>query len=77
MPNFNDVDFVWNPSPSADVTGYKLYWGDAAGAYTNSVNAVLTNATLSLPTGSASFVAVTAVNSALESDLSNEVQVTP
>jgi hypothetical protein len=31
------VNLAWNGSPSAEVTGYRIYYGSATGSYTNSV----------------------------------------
>lgn len=44
-----NVTLNWRPSPDADATGYKIYYGTASGSYTHSVavgpvtNAVVSN----------------------------------
>jgi len=69
------VTLAWDPSPSADVEGYRLYWGTNSGAYQFVTNAglVLTQSVV-LPHGGRWFFAATAVGTnALESDFSSEV----
>lgn len=74
------VTLGWDPSPDADVTGYSLYTGPAAGRYTNRTDvgnvtqAVVTN----LEVGATYYFVVTAFNVAgLESDASNELVYSP
>jgi hypothetical protein len=33
------VDLIWNPSPSVDVEGYRLYWGTNSGVYSKVLDA--------------------------------------
>ena len=69
------VTLAWDPSPSADVAGYRLYWGTNTGAYQWVTNAglVLTQSVV-LPHGGRWFFAATAVGTnGLESDFSSEV----
>lgn len=77
-PNYN-VNLAWNPSPSIEVTGYRIYYGVAQGGYTNSVttgnvtNAVVTGLVSGLPY----YFAVAGYNAiGLESELSNEIGYT-
>ena len=69
------VKLAWDPSPSADVAGYRLYWGTNTGAYQFVTNAglVLTQSVV-LPHGGRWFFAATALGTnGLESDFSSEV----
>lgn len=68
------VSFAWDPSPSPEVTGYRLYTGSASRNYTNMVN-VGTNRTASVTNPpSPLFAAATAyAANGAESDFSNEV----
>jgi List-Bact-rpt repeat protein/fibronectin type III domain protein len=70
------ITLVWDPSTSAAVNGYNIYYGSASGSYTNKVIASnVTNATVSgLLEGATYYFAATAYDSSgLESDPSNEV----
>lgn len=72
----SQVSLAWEPSPDADVTAYRLYWGGAAGTWTNHhALGNVTNAVFSdLTPGGRYYFVVTALNTAgLESDPSNEV----
>lgn len=71
---------AWDPSESGDVTGYRIYYGNASGDYTQSVDAGnATKFTISnLSAKAVYYFAVTAYNAAgLESDFSNEVMYAP
>ena len=70
------VKFRWNASTSTDVTGYRVHFGTASGAYTsNVVFGNVTSGTVSgLAEGVTYYFAVSAFNAdGLESDPSNEV----
>ena len=71
---------AWNPLPSAEVTGYKLYYGSISGRYLQqrSVDKEAQTVTIrALPVGMTYYFAVRAVNaSGTESDFSQEVAVT-
>ena len=69
------LTLAWDPSPSAGVSGYRLYWGTNTRAYQFVTNAglVLTQSVV-LPHGARWFFAATACDTnGLESDFSNEV----
>lgn len=73
------VGLAWDPSPSAEVVGYNIYYGVGSGVYTNVVKlGNVTNATVSgLVRGVTYFFAATAVaRDGLESEFSNEVSYT-
>ena len=73
------VTLAWDRSPDADVTGYRLYYGVASGAYTNvtDVGNVDTATLGGLKAGVTYYFAATAYDgSGLESDFSNEVSYT-
>ena len=68
--------FTWDPSPDANIAGYRLYYGSVSGRYTQSVDVGnVTQATVTnLTAGATYYAAVTAYNTAaLESVKSNEV----
>ena len=70
------VTVVWNASPSANVAGYRIYWGMSSRVYCCMTNAglVLTQAVV-LPQSGRWFFAATAYDtSGLESAWSNEVE---
>ena len=69
-----EVKLAWDP-PSGTPTGYKVYWGEASGNYTNSLDAGLaTTATVhGLQIGRTYYFAATAIYSDGESVYSNEV----
>ena len=68
-----DVKLAWDASASANIAGYRLYYGPASKAYTASVTTPNLTHTLSLPSGKYYF-AVTAYDAnGNESDYSNEV----
>ena len=71
---------VWNPSVSANVVGYKVYYGTASGVYTNAVTVSASeNATITgLVGGTTYYFAATTVDaSGVESAYSNEIQYRP
>jgi hypothetical protein len=71
----SNVTLAWDPDTDTNIAGYKIYYGPAAGVYTNTVDVGnVTNATISsLVTGTTYHFAATAYDtSALESDYSNE-----
>ncbi len=73
------VNLAWDASTDASVTGYKVYYGVASGAYTNSVTLgnVTTTTLNGLTDGVKYYFAATARTSAgIESDLSNETSYT-
>lgn len=66
----------WDPSPSPEVVGYRVYYGGASGGYTNSVSVgnVTSTAITGLSPGVPYYFAGTAVTAeGLESGFSNEV----
>ena len=70
-----EVKLAWDP-PSGTPTGYKVYWGEASGNYTNSLDAGLaTVATVpGLQVGKTYYFAATALyRDDIESGYSNEV----
>ena len=73
------VNLVWNPSPSLEVTGYRIYHGVASRNYTNITEVGNhTNCTISNLVGWVSYYfSATAYNDLLmESDYSNECMYT-
>ena len=73
------ANLVWDASPDATVTGYKVYYGGVSGNYTNSfsVGNTLTSTVSSLADGARYYFAVTAYDaSGAESDYSNEAVFT-
>src|SRR5690606_9118553 len=73
------VTLEWDPSPDADIAGYRLWYGTSTGSYQQSVEVgSTTSATLpNLADDQTYFIVVTAFNAAgLESEPSNEVSFT-
>lgn len=70
-----NVYLRWDPPDSGDPTGYKVYWGEASGAYVKSleVGPVLEAVVTGLAPGKTYWFAATAVYSDGESGFSNEV----
>ena len=71
------VKFAWNASPSAEVVGYKIFWGTGSHNYQNVrdvKNVLTTSLTLS---ETKYYVAVTAYSMTTNSGFSNEVIVPP
>ena len=71
------VKFAWKASPSAEVVGYKIFWGTGSHNYQNVrdvTNVLTTSLTLS---ETKYYVAVTAYSMTANSWLSNEVIVPP
>lgn len=73
-PTERTITLAWDRSPDTNVVGYYLYWGRAAGTYTNKLYGTgLTNSVrLSVPP--TVYFAATATDGLLESDFSNEVR---
>ena len=69
------VTLAWDPSPSADVAGYRLYWGTNTGSYQFVTNAglVLTQSVVLAHRGRWFFAATAVGTNGLESDFSSEV----
>jgi hypothetical protein len=70
------ISLTWNPSPSANVEGYKIYWGPSSGIY----NALLatrkkSNFKIADLVDGQYFVTATAFQGILESTFSNEVNI--
>ncbi len=71
---------AWDPSPSGNVAGYKVYYGLSSGNYTDAIDVAgeLTAQIGGLVVGKTYYFVVTAYNgSGVESARSNEVQFTP
>ncbi|PYM10439.1 MAG: hypothetical protein DMF15_02060 [Verrucomicrobia bacterium] len=71
------VKFAWKASPSAEVVGYKIFWGAGSHNYQNVrdvKNVLTTSVTLS---ETKYYVAVTAYSMTANSWFSNEVIVPP
>lgn len=78
LGNAASVLLQWDPSPSPEVAGYRIYYGVASGAYTNAVSVEeVTTATISgLVTGTTYYFAATAFDAAgSESEFSNEASL--
>ncbi len=69
------LTLAWDPSPSADVSGYPLYWGTNTRSYQFVTNAglVLTQSVVLPWRGRWWFAATAYDTNGLESDFSNEV----
>ena len=61
LPGSYSVALAWEPSPSANVTGYRVYYGSTSGNYTNSVvvENVAANTVSGLASGVIYYFAVT------------------
>lgn len=72
------VSFAWNASPSAEVVGYKIFWGTGSHNYQNArdVKNVL-RTSLTLSKNSEYYVSVIACSMTANSWFSNEVIVPP
>jgi fibronectin type III domain protein len=68
----------WDPAPSSNVSGYRLYYGSARGVYTQKLEVGNMTSTLvsNLSEGRTYFFAVAAYNRAAESPRSNEISYT-
>lgn len=74
------VTLAWDPSSSADITGYRLYLGTTSGVYLQTSDVGITTSTMvsNLIVGKTYYFVVTAyTSSGLESPPSNEVSFTP
>lgn len=71
------VTLAWDPSPDANVAGYRIYFGTASRSYTDAVDVGnVTQATVTVPTKGTYFFAATAYSGeGDESDYSAESQV--
>lgn len=68
-----NVTLTWDANTEADLVGYRVYWGKATGAYTESVAVTTNRATIALPRSQMAFLVVTAFNTAeAESGFSKE-----
>ena len=79
LPAQSSLTLAWDPSPTADTAGYRLYLGTASQSYTSIVDVGLANsATLStLVPGVTYFITATAYDLAgLESGRCNELRYT-
>lgn len=79
LPTAPSVTLAWNPSADANVTGYRLYYGNTSRNYSNVVAVgPSANTTVSgLSEGATYYFSVTAINNlGLESSLSNEITYT-
>jgi hypothetical protein len=72
------VTLAWDATSEPEVSGYKLYYGNGSGQYTQAIDVGnQTTYTLSLPAGQTCYFAVTAyTSSGKESTFSNEVTTT-
>src|SRR6266567_3949160 len=73
-PATRTVKFAWKASPSAEVVGYKIFWGTGSYNYQNvrdMKNAL--SASLNLSTSSEYYVSVIAYSMTTNSSFSNEV----
>jgi hypothetical protein len=80
LPDSYALTLVWDASPSAEVAGYRVYYGAASGSYTNSmvVGNVRTCTVPGLVSGATYFFAITAYTAGgPESDFSNEISFVP
>jgi hypothetical protein len=78
--NTSAVTLGWDPSSSAGVAGYRIYWGGASGSYTNYLDVGnATSASISnLSGGNPYFFSVTAYNTlSVESGFGNEISYVP
>lgn len=73
------VTLAWDPSPTPDIAGYRVYYGVASGEYSYSIDVQTTSAKISgLLGGVTYFFAVTSHNSdKLESGYSDEISYMP
>lgn len=75
----NSLTLEWDPSPSADVSNYRVYFGPVSKSYTNQLElGNVTKATISNLPGGPTFFAITATSSdGLESGFSSEISFRP
>lgn len=72
----SEAELSWNANSETNIAGYKVYYGTASKTYGASVDAGdVTNYILSLSPGQTYYIAITAYNTAGESDYSNEVSL--
>ena len=73
------VTLGWSPSGSPGVTGYKIYYGNVSGSYTQNIDAknTTTYTVSNLDTTKQYYFATTAYTTTSESYYSNEVSLPP
>jgi hypothetical protein len=74
-----NIVLKWDPAQGSAVSGYRLYYGTASGAYIHQLDVGSTTSTLvvsNLSEGRTYFFAVAAYNAAAESSRSNEISYT-
>jgi hypothetical protein len=77
-PAIRTVSFAWNASPSAEVVGYKIFWGTGSHNYQNARDVKNVRRTsLALSRNSEYYVSVIAYSMTANSWFSNEVIVPP
>lgn len=79
-PILRNVTLRWEPSPSADVGGYRVYFGAESGTYTNTTDTGASTSLVipNLECGVTYYFVVSAYEpGGVESDFSNEVAYTP
>ncbi len=78
LPTSPSVTLAWNPSADANVTGYRLYYGNTSRNYSNVVTVGPNSTTVTgLSEGATYYFSVTTVNNlGLESNPSNEISYT-
>lgn len=74
----NTVTLSWNPGGGSSITGYKIFYGTAPGAYsqTDVIGSVTSYTVSGLEPKTTYYFAVTAFNNIGESGISNEVSAT-
>ena len=80
IPAAESATLAWDSSSTADVAGYRVYFGAVSGNYTSSVEAgnATTNTVPGLVSGAVYFFAVKAYDAnGLESAFSNEISFVP
>src|SRR5215472_505759 len=82
QPSAHSVDVMWDPSPSTNLQGYKVYRSQVSGGPYNSISGMLTTSTSQFAdatvfSGQRYFYVVTSVDvNGLESAASSEVSAT-
>jgi hypothetical protein len=72
------VTLTWDPNPEPDLDGYKIYYGETSGNYTNVIDVGNTETCTvnGLVPGETYYFSATAYRAGLESDFSNELPYT-